>query len=285
MASLANHNSLSLVKGLYLGNPGSGKTGSLDSLVRVGYKLFIYDFDNLLGSLVQMVLRNNPEKISNVHYQTFTDKMKGTAVPIVMNGNSMKVLPFTDGVPKAFVGALGQLTRWKTEEDGDLGDPAKFGKESIVVIDSLTNMSSAAFRYAQAMNPAAKEGQTYYFAAQQMILNVITLLFSEQFSTNVLVLAHLDYRENEIEVIKGFPRTIGSALKDQIAAYFNCVLLAEATGSGSSVKRVIRTNSTGIVDLKNPVSFKIPDTLPLETGLAQFFKAVTNYSPEDQPTT
>lgn len=279
MPDLAQHSSLEYVKGLYLGNPGAGKTGSLVSLVRAGYNLRIYDMDNLLGSLTQQVLRHCPERIGQIKYQTFTDKMMGSSTPVIMIGNSMRVLPFTSGTPTAFVNCLNQLTKWKEPGGEDLGDPGKWGKDTVLVLDSLTSLSQAAYRYAMAMNPSGKEGQTFYGVAQAMVLNTIQLLFSEQVATNVLVLAHVDYRENEAEIIKGFPRTIGAALNSQIGAYFNAILLAEARGQGANVKRVIRTNSTGIIDLKNPVSFKVDDELPLETGLATFFKAVTSYSP------
>jgi hypothetical protein len=281
MPSLAQHSSLEYVKALYLGDPGSGKTGSLDSLVGAGYQLRIYDYDNLLGSLTQYVLRNHPDLIDNVRFQTFTDQMEGKAMPVTMIGNSMRVAPFAKGVPTAFVKGLQQMTRWKTEEE-DLGDPGSWGKDTVVVIDSLTNLAQAAYRYAMAMNPAGKEGQVFYGIAQSLVLNTIQLLFSEQMATNVLVLAHIDYRENEFEIMKGFPRSIGQALNSQIAAYFNCVLLAQKTGQGQNIKRTIKTNSTGVVDLKNPVSFKVDDELPLESGLATFFKAVTGYSPADK---
>ena len=82
MPGLAGHSSLKFVKALYLGDPGSGKTGSLDALVGAGYKLRIFDLDNLLGSLTQYVLKNHPSLIQNVSYQTFTDKMEGKDVPV-----------------------------------------------------------------------------------------------------------------------------------------------------------------------------------------------------------
>lgn len=274
MPGLSEHSSLDFVKALYLGDPGSGKTGSLDALVGAGYKLRIYDFDNLLGSLVQYVLKNHPDKIDNVSYQTFTDRMEGKDLPILMMGKNARVPPFTKGIPDAFVRALKQLTRWKTETE-DFGDPGAWGKDTVLVIDSLTNLGQAALHYAMAMNPTAQDGRTYYGTAQALVLNVLQLLFSEQVATNVLVLAHIDYRENELEIIKGFPRTIGAALNSQVAIYFNCVLLAQKKGEGPNIKRTIKTNSTGIVDLKNPVSFKIADELPLETGLATFFDTVT----------
>lgn len=269
MPNLLQHSSQKLIKGLVLGDPGSGKTGGLTSLVSAGYKLRVYDFDNLLGSLASYVGRDCPDKASNVSFQTFTDKMKGLETPTMMAGNTVKVMPFIDGQPKAFSNAMKQLTYWKTEDE-DFGKPSDFGPDTIVVIDSLTSLSTCAFRYAQAINPGARDQQTYYFTAQQLILNVIQLLCSEQFATNVLVLAHVVYDKNQFELVKGFPRSIGAALNQQIGAYFNCVLLVESSGS----KRVIRTDSTGIVDLKNPVSFRTPKELPLATGLADFFAAV-----------
>lgn len=275
MPSLDQHQSLEFVKALYLGDPGSGKTGSLDSLVHAGYKLRIYDFDNLLGTLVQYVKHNNPTLIKNIAFQTFTDKMKGSDMPMMMQGNAMKVLPFTDGLATAFSRAMKQFNRWKVGEE-DLGNPAEWGRDTVCVIDTLSTMSMCAYRYCWSMNPGAKEPQAVYFTAQQMIENVLALLFSEQFRTNVMVLAHIDYKENQLEVIKGYPRSIGSAMATKIGGYFNCILQAEAI---APKKRVIHTTSTGIVDLKNPVSFKVDADLPLETGLATFFEAVTGYQP------
>lgn len=269
MPSLDQHPKVDLVKGLILGNPGAGKTGGLTSLVKAGYKVRVYDFDNLLGSLITYVMKECPDKAGNVAFQTFTDKMKGVDVPLVMIGSSMKIMPFINGTPDAFVRCLKQLNHWKTPEE-DLGNPAEWGKDTFVVIDSLTTMAGSAMRYVQGMNPGAKEPQALYFAAQQLVMNMIQLLCAEQFKTNVLVLAHIEYDKDQFDITKGFPRSIGSALKTQIGAYFNSVLLVETVGS----KRQIRTNSTGIVDLKNPVAFKVPDTLPLETGLATFIEAV-----------
>lgn len=273
MAKLSDNQSDEFLKVLFMGDPGAGKTGALTSLVKAGYKLRIVDFDNLLGSLKQFVRKECPERIDNVSFQTFTDKFKGTDMPVQMIGGIARVNTMTDGTPNAFTRALKQLTYWKTDEE-DLGDPGKWGSDTIIVIDSLTTMAAAAYRYAVGMNPMGKEGQAHYFTAQQLVMNFLTLLCSEQVRTNVIVIAHLNYSENHMGLTKGFPRSIGSALNEVISGAFNSVLLAETMGSGNQVKRSIRTNSTGIVDLKNPVSFKVPDVLPLETGLATFFEAV-----------
>lgn len=273
MPKLADNQSDEYLKLLFLGDPGAGKTGALTSLVKAGYKIRIIDFDNLLGSLKQFVRKECPDKIDNVTFQTFTDKMKGTDMPVQMLGGVARVAPMTDGIPSAFTRALKQMTYWKVGDE-DLGEPSKWGSDTILVVDSLTSMAQAAYRYAVGMNPMGKEGQAFYHTAQQLVMNVLALLFSEQMQTNVIVIAHINYTENHLGLTKGFPKSIGSALNEAIAGNFNSVLLAESRGSGAQVKRIIRTNSTGIVELKNPISFRLPDELPLETGLATFFEAV-----------
>jgi hypothetical protein len=273
MPGLVDNKSDEFLKILFLGDPGAGKTGALTSLVNAGYQIRIADFDNLLGSLKQYVLKECPGKIGNVSFQTFTDKMKGSDQPAKMIGGVQRVVPMTDGQPKAFVNALKQLTYWKTPDE-DLGDPGAWGANTVLVVDSLTSLSSAAYRYAVGLNPDGKEGQAFFYTAQQLIRNFLALLCSEQMRTNVIVIAHVEYRENHMDLTKGFPKSVGKALNEEIAGNFNSVLLAESKGSGSQVKRVIRTNSTGIIDLKNPVAFKVPAELPLETGLADFFQAV-----------
>jgi hypothetical protein len=284
MPSLSNHEGPQLVKGLVLGDPGSGKTGSLTSLVKAGYRLLIYDFDNLLTSLIAFVQHECPENLGNVEYQTFTDKLKGIDMPMTMAGSAMKIMPNNDGQPKAYVNAMKQLTKWNDPEGKDLGDPGALGLGTVVVIDSLTTLSNACMRYVQAMNPLAREPQAYYHAAQQLIMNMLQLLCSKDFNVNVLVLAHLAYTRRprskeaadnmtmheQLELGKGFPRSVGSALNEVIAAHFNsCLLVEQANG-----KRVIHTKSTSLVDLKNPVPFAGLDKLPIETGMATFFEAI-----------
>jgi acyl-CoA hydrolase len=67
---------------------------------------------------------------------------------------------------------------------------------------------------------------------------------------------------------KGYVNVVGTALGPIIPRYFNTIVMASKIGSGKFIKRSIVTASTPEVDLKNPVSFKLGETLPLETGLA-----------------
>ena len=131
MTSLANHQSNSLVKLLLIGDAKSGKTGSLVSLVKAGYKLRILDLDNLLDILKYLVIKECPENLDNVEFLTLRDKRKATAQGSII-----------DGMPKAFVQAVKMLDLWKyTDENGveiDLGKPSDWGSDCILIIDSFS---------------------------------------------------------------------------------------------------------------------------------------------------
>lgn len=272
MGKLEDQTSTGFVKGLLYGDGGAGKTSALISLIEAGYELRIWDFDNLLKPLVALIKSRCPERIGQVSVQTFTDKLKGVDVPLVMKGKSLSVQPNVVGTPNAYSNAMKQFNHWKDGEE-DLGNPAEWGDNAVVVIDSLTSAARSAFRYVQAFNPAAQEPQTYYFGAQQLIMNLIYLLCAKEFATHVLVLAHLNYeKDKEGNLLKGFPKSIGSALNGEIATNFNTALLVESVGNNG--KREIATRSTGLIELKNPAVFTdLPSRLPSETGLADYFTA------------
>lgn len=263
MPDLTQHQSGSVVKLLVLGDSGTGKTGSLVSLVKAGYKLRILDFDNGLDSLKAYVMRDCQDKAKNVVFETLRDRIKGSTVG-----------PIFEGVPSAFTKAIQFLTKW-----GDLGDPAKWGSDTVVVLDSLTFMSDAAFNWAKAMSPGVKDPRQWFYTAQQRIEEAINMLTSEAFATNVLIMCHVRYVSREDGTTKGYPNSIGSALSPQIPAYFNSCLQLETSGTGKTLKRQFRTLSSAMIDLKNPVPFKLPETLPIETGLADFMAAVKGTKP------
>lgn len=253
MPKLSEHHASSLVKLIYIGDSGTGKTGSLVSLLSNGYKLRVLDMDNGLDALVQFARKECPDKLDNVDYETVRDKYRmGPAGPVIA------------GTPKAFVDALKLLTKWSDESD-----PSEWGENTFLVIDSLSAMGRAAFAWARGLNPTAKDPRQWYFTAQQAIEDMIALLTGEAFHTNVILISHVNYKELHDGSTKGYANSIGSALGPTIPKYFNTMLLAEAIGSGKNIKRRIRTVPTGIIDLKNPAPFKIEADYPLETGLAQ----------------
>lgn len=259
MPSLEKHQSSEFTKLLLMGDSKSGKTGALASLVAKGYKLRILDFDNGLDALAQIVKRDAPAKLANVEFRTLRDKMKASPTG-----------PIVDGMATAFIEGIKLLDNWP-----DLGVPATWGKDTILVVDSLTFMADAAFNFREPLVPRSRDGKydvrAVYKDAQDAIESVLALLTSESFRTNVIVISHVRYVDNPDGTKKGYPTAVGAALSPQIPRYFNSVALAQ-TGPGG--KRQIQTTATAMIDLANPAAFKMLPTLPIETGLAVFFETL-----------
>lgn len=259
MPSLSAHQSNSFTKLLVEGDSKSGKTGALASLVRAGYSLRILDMDNGLDVLKQFVLRDSPENLDKVEFRTLRDDRKATETGSVINGQ-----------PRAFVQAIKMLDRWRYD-DIDLGDPASWGPDCILVLDSLTFLSDSAFDFREPLVPRGSNGKydvrAVYKDAQDAIENVLALLTSESFRTNVIVISHIRYIENPDGTKKGYPVSVGSALSPTIPRYFNNVVSFENQGG----KRQIRTAKSALLDLANAKPFSMKDTYPIETGLADIF--------------
>jgi len=259
MPTLDLHQSSEFTKLLLIGDSKSGKTGALASLIKK-YQLRILDFDNGLDALVQIARRDNPDCLGNVEFRTLRDKMKATPLG-----------PVVDGTATAFIEGVKMLDRWKYGEI-DMGVPAQWGPGVILVLDSFTFFSDAAFNFREPLVPRSKDGKydvrAVYKDAQDAVESVLALVTSESFRTNVIVISHVRYVDNPDGTKKGYPTSVGSALSPQIPRYFNSVALAQ-TGPGG--KRQIQTAATAMIDLANPAAFKMLPTLPIETGLATFF--------------
>lgn len=267
MPNLDTHQSSEFTKLLLIGDAGSGKTGSLASLVKADYKLRILDMDNGLDALAAVLKKDCPDKLASVAYRSLRDKYRATAAGAVL-----------DGMPRAFVDALAMLDKWKYKEgeiEVDLGSPAQWGKDTILVVDSLTFLSDAAFAWRETLVPRSAQGKydirAVYKDAQDAVENVLALLTSESFRTNVIVISHVRYIENPDGTKKGYPTAVGSAISPTIPRYFNSTALCETQAGG---RRTIRTVATALIDLKNPVPFKMLPSMPIETGLADFFKSI-----------
>lgn len=259
---LSAHHGGDFVKVMYLGDSGTGKTGSLASLVKDGYTLRILDLDNGLDTLRQIVARDAPDGLDRVDYETRRDRYKAT-----------KTGPKLEGTPTAFTDSLALMTQWS---DGT--DPSQGGPQSIFVLDSLSSLGRAAFEWARFGAPSIKDPRQWFYTAQHAIEDIISNLTSESFRANVIVITHVSYQDVAEGLTKGYPNSIGRALGPIISRYFNTLILAESIGSGKNVRRTIRTVPTGIIDLKTPAFFKLAVELPLEIGLSTLFKALKETS-------
>lgn len=275
MPSLATYKNDQPIKMLLIGNSGTGKTGALASLAEAGYKIRILDFDSGVESLAA-ALSKNPKALANVIYEPCTDALKG------LNG---RVVP--DGMPTAFAKALNLLTNWKIagEQGYDLGIPATWGKDTILVIDSLTLMSNASMRRIIQLNggradTGGKPYQSDWGAAGQEIEGVLQLLYSDSFKCHVIVTSHITMIGGDEKTgagAKGYPSALGQKLPTKIGRYFNTILLADIKGVGTNAKRIIRSAPEGMVEVKCP--YPIERELPLESGLRTFFKTALGTEP------
>lgn len=258
MPSLADHQGASLIRALYIGDPTTGKTGSLASLVKAGYQLRILDFDNKLSVLKHFVMETCPGKIENVQAITLRDTYTSSHL-----GPRVKT-------PKAYVAATDYLTKWEDDTD-----PSEWGPTHILVLDSLSALGVAAFEWAKGMNPAAKDPRNWYFTAQQSLLSLLMMMTSEHFNAHVIVISHIHWKEMPDGTTKGWANSVGSALDATIGRMFNNILLSDKKGQGNKVRRVILTTQQDTIDLITPAPFKIDAELPLDTGLATVFGKLT----------
>jgi len=259
MPSLANHQSNDYVKLLLLGDAKSGKTGSLVSLVKAGYKLRILDLDNLLDILVGLVKRECPQMIDNVEVRTVRDKRKMTPAG-----------PIIDGAPVAYINAIKLLDHWKYTEDGveyDFGKPYTWGPECILVIDSLSRLCDACYDWREPLT-GHNDPRATYGDAQDSIENVLATLTSKSFETNVIVIAHGTLLDLPDGTKKIFPQGVGKALSPKIPQYFPSYIRYKNLGG----KRTIQLESDPMIDLANPRPGAFAGkSLDIETGLAEFF--------------
>lgn len=254
MPALAPPAKSSITKMLLIGDSGTGKTGSLAALAQ-DYKLHVYDYDcKIAGGILPILLKDKPASLANVDYEPLRDNFKASALG-----------PILDGMPQAFTRGLALFDKWI-----DSTVPKLWGPEHILVLDSLTFFSDAAYNWAKSMNPSAKDPRQWFYTAQQAVENTIAMLTSSQVNTNVIVIAHVSYQSRPDGTMKGYPASVGQALGPTIPAYFENMALCET----SAGRRTIKTVPTALIDLKNPAAFKMAKELPLETGLADFFKTL-----------
>lgn len=262
MPSLANHQSNTLTKLLLIGDSKSGKTGSLVSLVQAGYKLRILDLDNLLDSLKYQIQTHCPDLLGTVEFRTLRDKFKAGALGAVI-----------DGKPKAWIDSIKMLDNWKYD-DVDLGKPAEWGPDCILIVDSLSRLCDAAYDFHESIIPVGKsgeyDGRAVYGNAQRDVENLLGMLTSSSMATNVIVIAHGVYQDLPDGTTKIFPQGVGQKLSPKIPQYFPSIIRYK----NKSGKRTIQLKSDIMIDLANPKPDQLSEELPIETGLATFFAAL-----------
>jgi len=203
------------LKLLYLADSGSGKTGSLTSLACAGYKLRILDFDNGLDPLYHFVQDQCPEALSNISYETLIND------------------PFTKKKP-AFDRALSLLSNWRTGGD-DFGSASTWGRDTVLIIDSLSMAGKAALEKKRADSPE-KDARMEYFHAQNSVESLLSAVCSQSTPCHVIITAHLQFSELDDGTVKRVPlSTVGNKFSVVPPRYFNTTITAESRGGWPQV--------------------------------------------------
>ncbi len=284
-----------LIKMIYLGDSGSGKTGSLMSLAAAGYNVRVLDVDKgvqiLKDYATSKVDMNGKPNIythakpgmwteeqaktiaRRINYVSISETFTNTGGNIVCKGDSWQKI-------------LAQLTEWK-DGDKSLGKLETWTSNEVLAIDSFSRCCDARMYMELALNGRAVSGrqQQDYWKVQDGIERFLELLVAYDAATkkgipcHVILICHIDYVEKDDGTVRGMPQSMGKALGPKIAQHFNHALLAKSTGQGTMAKRKIFTQTTGTIDLKNAAPLKVKPEYDLETGLAEYFQAVLGKGP------
>lgn len=248
---ISQYTQAALFKGFLIGDSGTGKTGSLVSLVKAGYKLRIIDLDNGVRSLLTEARAQCPDKIDNIDVVSFADRT--THGPLGMRYDK----------PKTFINVLDTLDKW---DDGSI--PSQWGPEYILVLDSGSALGRAAYAWMNVLNPTVADKRQVFKAAQDAIEDILAKLTAPDFNAHVIIISHINYDEKKN---KGFINFVGSALGPKVPKYVDVLLVAEKEGIGAQAKRIIRTVPNLQTDCKNPWWRDTPASLPLNEALITLF--------------
>lgn len=268
MPSLSTHHSSSVANGLLVGDNGSGKTGSLASLVKAGYYLHILDCDKGIDVLASL-LKDDPAALDRVEYETVTDSFRKSGVHTVPQG---------DGWQKA----VNTLDKWANDKT--------FDSSHIIAVDSLTFLGRLSMSNTMRIvnRTGQKPEQQHWGSAIEDLEWVLGQIHSLS-HVNTLVLTHMVYIEEkpkangDMQIVgttmetsdsKAYPTALGSKLPTNVGRYFNTVLGYKITGAGIGTKRMISTTPVGTLGCKTPSPTTVKKEYPLETGLADYFRDI-----------
>lgn len=259
MPTLDQHEDAQVVRGLLVGDSGSGKSGALASLVEDGYRLFIADYDNGIDILANILKAKNKALLKQVDYQSIrpTYKIQGDkAVP--QNAEAWK-----EG-----------LTYLQSAVNKGLGP------DDVLVLDSLSFGAKFAMQHILKINGrlTAHPWESDYGEAQKLVEDLVSMLTDpDAIQCNVLCTAHIAWtvpKDDPNAVVRGLPAIIGKALNPVIPRYFNHLLACRSVGDGPAKKRYIHTQPMEGLELKNSNPAVVKDRYPLETGLRDYFQDI-----------
>lgn len=266
-----------LIKMLYMGDTGSGKTGSICALAAAGYNVRILDLDK--GAQIIKGYVTDREKSPYLKPKAglwagdadIAKRMNFVTIQETFTAKVGNMIPKGDSWQKI----MEQLTEWK---DGakSYGRLETWTPRDILVIDSFSRYCDSRMYLELVLNARAVSGrqQQDYFKVQTAIEQSLELLVSPAVNCHVILICHVEYVEKDDKSVRGMPQAMGKALGPKIGQHFNHALLAQTSGQGAGISRKIKTQTTGVIDLKNANPLRVKPEYELESGLLEYFQAV-----------
>ena len=296
---------------LLIGKSGSGKTGSLASLVAAGYNLRIIDTDKGIRTLRGLLtdprypyLKIIQDKGINlehaVRYQPIDTAMRMRTINKKLgNDKTTTETLLAPADAKAWPRVLTLLDGWK-DGDIDLGPVSSWGPSDVLVFDSFSTLARCTYYFSQSLNGrlgARDSGYDYQRDvgdAQSQLTRLLELCYDSSIKCNVIIITHITWVDESQGVASrpktgdgenanvfsspdGYPSAIGRALSPHMGKYFNDVYVVKSSGSGANVTRTISTVPEEGVIAKNSVFLE--RSYSVATGLAEIFCAMRGQEP------
>jgi len=278
MPTIRDHHSKKIFRGMLMGDPGCGKTGSLISLIqerkRFGIERFLFlDWDDGMDIIAAHL---NEEDAGCVYYETLRDVLKATQVGVVIKDAC------------AFPRGMALLNNWKQPAHSiDLGPSGRWGSETVLINDTITGLGDAAMNFAKSSENIEDDWRATG-AGMRLQDKLVQMLVT--LNCHIIVNSHVRYmggggrrqevsKDGTVKAIKevdsnidgqAYPSALGRVLPPTLGRHFNTILEIKLVGK----YRKIRTVPEDRMNLKIP--FKIRDELPQETGMVEVFDKFLN---------
>ena len=282
-----------LLKILYLGYSGEGKSTSLvplgipGYLDNPGYELRILDFDGKAEEVIRSTLaRLVKEKVisQEQHDKALTENydvcpcLEPTGIVSAREGKRTIKKLGVEGTATAWNTAIRQLEKWNSS----------FSDRTILVVDSFTYAVRAITNFCQELNGKLNQNLEWrdYQAPQQMAENLMVVC--ADLPTHSIVCGHADPLElykstDQIDDKTGapveelvdclmVPISIGKSGRMKLPARMNHLLVASSDGKGATTRRYIYTEPRVGVVTKTPFYGRCEPRYPIDKGMVEYFK-------------
>lgn len=293
MTNLASPAARLPVRLMIMGPPKSAKTGGLACLANAGFKLRILDYD---GNLDPLFTFCTPAGLANIDAVTLKDRKHQKGNKLVLKGR-----------PSAFERGFELVEHWKYKDaDGntvDLGSADEWGYDTILVVDSGTNMGWAAMDRVMFLGDRIGKRRRFqdWGSAQEEQDVFCDIITSPPLNCHVIVNFHIKLigpdmvEEDDDDTNKGakqqqhqliphrlYPSALGKALPPEIHRHFPYLLRAETASQGKGKsQRVFSLVPRPEIDTGVPLK-GLPDTLPIKDGLLTLFAAAGFQPPKKE---